>query len=166
MIELNAQDSGWILITKYWTPTCYKDEHYQWAKDTDEKVLKNCDKLVSYYLFITRGINSIKDDQQYVKLYNINHFLLEVAEKVLDTASFVLILRNFNSGEPGLSPSQVLFYELRSALQNLYVRVIKNKESIELIKFDYTNVLNPTEADEEVRMSTKEYERVRRNIIG
>lgn len=143
MIELDAKDSGWILVTKYWKPTCYKGEHYQWVKGTEEEVLVDCDTLVSYYLFITRGIASTNDDQQYVKLYNINRFLLNVAKKVLDKDIFVSILKHFNFGKPSLSPSQALFYELHAALQNLQVQdTTKDNEIVELVKFDYSNVFN------------------------
>lgn len=143
MIELDAKDSGWILVTKYWKPNCYKGEQYKWIKGTEEEALANYDTLVSYYLFITRGISSTIDVQQYVKLHNINHFLLDVSEKVLDKDIFVSILRHFNSGKPSLSPSQALFYELHDALQNLQIRDrnAKDNKIMKLIKLDYCNVL-------------------------
>lgn len=151
-VTLNAADSGWILVTKFWIPVCYKQEHFRWPKDTEEEVLVNCDTLVSYYLFITRsfeGDTNIENVQSYVKLYNINHFLLKVAKQVFEVSDYQKIFESLNAGKPSLSPSQALFHELYAALQNVQVQAMKEEKIIELVKFDYSNVINDKEENYE-----------------
>ncbi len=152
----DANESGWILVTKFWTPKCYDNQKYQWKDGTEEEILENCDTLVSYYLFITRGFGTTHDGQhsedqpaeEYVKLFNINYFLLKIAKKFLDKEDYFKILENLNRSRNKLSPAQGLFLELYGAIQHITVHTQKEDNStIDLIQLDLSNMIVSSEQD-------------------